>query len=61
MNKETTLEQFNQNSLKEKIKRTLIYEFKDCCDCTNVKNIRENKCRQCFEDPARPFWECSVK
>ena len=30
--------------------------WRDCCDCIHDKEISSNRCRRCFDDPARPDW-----
>ena len=31
-------------------------QWRDCCDCIHDKEISSNRCRKCFDDPARPDW-----
>lgn len=31
-------------------------EWRDCCDCAHDKETSSERCRDCYEDPARPSW-----
>ena len=31
-------------------------QWRDCCDCIHDKEYSSNRCRICFDDPARPGW-----